>query len=129
MQAGLKRRRYPRVPLSADAPVVLLRTALIVDGSRRADAYIINLAEAGLFLKTDESIGRGRAVQLRLVTCEDRVCVANGCVVWNADIGIGVRLVQASQEFLYFVRELAAVGIDERQVLLRSVRFPQLRVH
>ena len=129
MQAGLKRRNYPRVPLSADAPVVLLRTALIVDGRRCPDANIINMAEEGLFLQTSEPIPQDRAVQLRLVTGEDRVCVANGRVVWRADLGVGIRLAKASEEFRYFVRELAAVGIDERQVLVRSVRSPQMRVH
>lgn len=122
---GSERRKYPRVPLTADAPVIHLRIELLV-GDLVAEAQVINIAEEGMFLATKGPIERSVAVEVELVS-DGTSCIAHGTVVWKTDAGIGLRLTKPSDEYREFVQRLAAVDLDERWEMLKKVSLAQVR--
>ncbi len=122
---GSERRKYPRVPLTADAPIIHLSVDLSV-GEQRASAQVINIAEEGLFLATDAPIERSVQVELEFVVAE-QTCTGAGMVVWKTDRGIGIRLTTASEDYRQWVRELAAASLDDRWEMLKAVDRADIR--
>lgn len=125
MGDGSERRQYPRVPLTADAPVIHLQVELIV-GEHKTVAQVINIAEEGLFVAATALIERSVRVEVLFVV-DGESCPAAGTVVWKTDRGLGIRLTEVSDEFRLFVRRLAAVDLDERWEMLKSVSTAEIR--
>lgn len=117
---GCERRKLPRVPLSARAPVIHLPVTLML-GDEKQFASIVNIAEEGMFVRSDADVEAERPVHVCFLVGADRRCEARGHVVRKATKGFGVRLTDPDDEFRYLVRELAAADRDERADLLSTI--------
>jgi hypothetical protein len=115
-------RRHPRVTI--ELPVT------VASPTRSIEATLDNVAAGGACVRTEAPAAIGAQVTLRFRMLRDRICEAQGRVVWHsAELpGFGIEFDQRNQAMDSFTSHLAKLPEPLRVVYLADVRDPRVEV-
>jgi hypothetical protein len=121
MPAMPERRKYPRIEVASEEPLVRLQVNVYLGGTPHGTGQVMDLSEEGAFLKTDADVSRFRPTYLYLSIGNQRVCEARGIVAWLSEEGVGIHFPEPNHAFRELVRELADLDASGRGNLLREM--------
>ncbi|WP_428266960.1 hypothetical protein [Haliangium sp.] len=103
-------------------------TVLSSPDGEPVEGELVSIGPDEMFIRAKSLPILGSTAQLRFRMLSKRVCEADGTVVWQRDGGFGVGFDSRNEAMDHFLRELAKLTPNLRQIYLADVLYPRVDI-